>query len=148
LSIDNRDAAVFGIQARAAERMSHGMGADRRPVSQLHSADDLPDLMRRAMRALVRAEELTKDLARASDAERDALRAGWLVLVRRYAVHLRDAGESEARVADRLREELNDSLIPFNLRHSRAMLFEQAERCVAEVFASGPTQSVSGAAPP
>lgn len=58
--------------------MSHAMCGDRRPVSQLHSADDVPELMRRAMRSLVRAEELTKDLGRVTDAERDALRSGFL----------------------------------------------------------------------
>jgi hypothetical protein len=110
------------------------MYGDRRPVSQLHSVDDLPELMRRALRALVRAEELAKDSARVSDVECDALRSGFLILVRRYAVHLRDAGEPEARATDRLREELDDSLMPCNIRHHCAAHFEAAERSVADVY--------------
>jgi len=116
--------------------MSHGMCGDRRPVSPLHAADDLPELMRRALRSLVRAEELARDLEGESSAGRDALRSGFLVLVRRYAVHLRDAGERKGRVTDRLREELDDSLMPCNVRHHGAMHFEAAERCVAEVYSS------------
>ena len=116
------------------------MCGDRRPVSQLHSADDVPELMRRAMRSLVRAEELAKDLGRVSDTERDALRSGFLALVRRYVVHLRDEGEQQGRVANRLREELDDSLMPFNVRHHCSTLFEDAERCVHEVFAPVPAR--------
>ena len=116
--------------------MSHGMCGDRRPVSQLHSADDVPELMRRAMRALVRAEELAKDLGRISDTERDALRSGFLALVRRYVVHLREEGAPPGCVANRLREELDDSVMPCSVRHHCATLLEDAERCVPEVFAS------------
>jgi len=115
------------------------MCGDRRPVSQLHSADDVPELMRRAMRSLVRAEELAKDAARVSDAERDALRSGFLDLVRRYVVHLRDEGEAEARVGDRLREALDDSLMPCSVRHHCATILMDAERCVAEFFAAPPS---------
>jgi hypothetical protein len=115
------------------------MCGDRRPVSQLHAADDLPELMRRALRSLVRAEELGKDLDRVSSVERDALRSGFLVLVRRYVVHLREEGAPEARVTDRLREELDDSLMPCNVRHHCAAHFEAAEHCVAHVYASGLT---------
>jgi hypothetical protein len=114
------------------------MCGDRRPVSQLHSADDVPELMRRAMRSLVRAEELAKELGRVSDTERDTLHVGFLALVRRYVVHLRDDGNEPACVANRLREELDDSLMPFNVRHHYATLFEDAERCVHEVFAAAP----------
>jgi hypothetical protein len=122
------------------------MCGDRRPVSQLHSADDVPELMRRAMRSLVRAEELAKDLGRVSDTERDALRSGFLALVRRYVVHLRDEGEQQGCVANRLREELDDSLMPFNVRHHCATLLEDAERCVHEVFAPVPTRQQDVAA--
>ena len=121
--------------------MSHGMCGDRRPVSQLHSADDVPELMRRAMRSLVRAEELAKDLVRVSDAEREALRAGFLALVRRYVVQLRDDGEPQSRVAARVREELDDSLMPFSVRHHCSALIDEAERSVAEVFAATLTHS-------
>jgi hypothetical protein len=110
------------------------MCGDRRPVSQLHAADDLPELMRRALRSLVRAEELARDLEGESSAGRDALRSGFLVLVRRYVVHLRDEGAPEARASDHLREALDDSLMPCNVRHHSAMHFEAAERCVAEVY--------------
>jgi len=117
------------------------MCGDRRPVSQLHSADDVPELMRRAMRSLVRAEELAKDLVRVSDAEREALRAGFLALVRRYVVQLRDDGEPQSRVATRVREELDDSLMPFSARHHCSALIDEAERSVAEVFAATLTHS-------
>ena len=118
--------------------MSDGMCGDRRPVSQLHSADDVPELMRRAMRSLVRAEELAKDLGRVSDTERDALRSGFLALVRRYVVHLREEGAQQTCVTSRLRQELDDSLMPFSVRHHCAMLLEDAERCVPDVFAPAP----------
>jgi len=117
------------------------MCGDRRPVSQLHSADDVPELMRRAMRSLVRAEELAKDLVRVSDAEREALRAGFLALVRRYVVQLHDDGEPQSRVAARVREELDDSLMPFSVRHHCSALIDEAERSVAEVFAATLTHS-------
>ena len=120
--------------------MSHGMRGDRRPVSQLYSADDVPELMRRAMRALVRAEELAKELGRVSDTERDALHVGFLALVRRYVVHLRDDGHEPACVANRLREELDDSLMPFNVREHCATLLEDIERCVRDVFAAAPAR--------
>ncbi len=116
--------------------MSDRMCGDRRPVSPLHSVDDLPELMRRALRALVRAEELAKDSARVPDVECGALRSGFLILVRRYAVHLRDAAEPEARAIERLREELDDSLMPCNIRHHCAVHFEAAEQCVADVYSS------------
>lgn len=121
--------------------MSHATCGDRRPVSQLHSADDVPELMRRAMRSFVRAEELAKDLARVSDAERDALRTGFLALVRRYAVQLRDDGERQPRASARLREELDDSLMPFSVRHHCDALMKEADSYVAEVFTSTLTQS-------
>src|SRR3954447_16969075 len=114
------------------------MRVDRRPVSQLHSADNLPELMRRAMRSLVRAEELATDPARVSDAEREALRAGLLDLVRRYVVQLRDAGEPDTCIIDRLRDELNDPLVPCDLRCRRAALIGEAEQRIAEVFALAP----------
>lgn len=114
--------------------MSDATCGDRRPVSQLHSADDVPELMRRAMRSLVRAEELAKDLARVSDAERDALRSGFLALVRRYVVVLRDEGEPEASIMARLHEELDDSLMPCNVIHHCAKAVRDAERCVGEVL--------------
>ena len=116
--------------------MSHGMCGDRRPVSQLHSADDVPELMRRAMRSLVRAEELAKDLGRVTDAERDALRSGFLALVRRYVIHLHDEGEPESRVVGRLREALDDSLMPCSVHHHCATFLEDAEACIPEVFAA------------
>ena len=121
--------------------MSHATCGDRRPVSQLHSADDVPELMRRAMRSLVRAEELAKDLVPVSDAERDALRAGFLGLVRRYAVQLRDEGETQPRAAARIREELDDSLMPFSVRHHCEMLLKEADGCVAEILTSTSTHS-------
>jgi hypothetical protein len=99
-------------------------------------ADDLPELMRRALRSLVRAEELAQDLERVSSAERDALRSGFLVLVRRYIAHLRDGGNLEAHARDRLREALDDSLMPCNVRHHCAVHFEAAERCVADGYSS------------
>jgi hypothetical protein len=117
------------------------MCGDRRPVSQLHSADDVPELMRRAMRSLVRAEELAKDLVRISDAERQALRAGFLALVRRYVVQLRDEGEDPSRVATRLREALDDSLMPFSVRHHCSALIDEAERTIGEVFSPTMTHS-------
>jgi hypothetical protein len=116
--------------------MSDATCGDRRPVSQLHSADDVPELMRRAMRSFARAEELAKDLARVSDAERDALRSGFLGLARRYVVQLRDEGETPCRVAVRLREELDDALMPFSVRHHCGTLVDEAEQCIAEVFSS------------
>jgi hypothetical protein len=91
--------------------------------------------MRRAMRSFVRAEELSKDVSRVSDGERDALRSGFLLLVRRYVVHLREEGETESAAVDRLREELDDSLMPCSVRHHCTTLVEQAERSVTEVFA-------------
>jgi hypothetical protein len=121
--------------------MSHTVRGDRRPVSQLHSADDVPELMRRAMRSLVRAEELAKDLAHVSDVDRDALHAGFLGLVRRYVVQLRDEGETQARVANRLREDLDDSLMPFSVGHHCAALIDEAEQCVADVFAPTVTRA-------
>jgi hypothetical protein len=121
--------------------MSHATCGDRRPVSQLHSADDVPELMRRAMRSLVRAEELAKDLVHVSDAERDALRAGFLALVRRYAVQLHDDGETQPRAFARLREELDDSLMPFSVRHHCETLMKEAEGCVADYFTSVGTNS-------
>ena len=99
--------------------------------------------MRRAMRSLVRAEELARDLARVSDIERESLRAGFLALVRRYVLQLREEGEQPARVAARLRDELDDSLMPFSVRHHCSALIEEAEKSVGEVFAS--TLSPSGA---
>ena len=117
--------------------MSHGMCGGRRPVSQLHSDDDVPELMRRAMRSLVRAEEL-KDLAPVSDAEHDALRAGFLNLVRRYVVQLREEGKTEACVANHLREALDDSLMPCSVRHHGSVMLEEAERCVLQEFAAPP----------
>ena len=116
--------------------MSHATCGDRRPVSQLHTADDVPELMRRALRSFVRAEELTKDLAWAVEVERDALRAGFLGLVRRYVVQLHDEGETRARAAARLREELDDSLMPFSVRHHCMLLIAEAERTVGDVFAT------------
>jgi hypothetical protein len=116
--------------------MSHGMCGDRRPVSQLHAADDLPELMRRALRSLVRAEELAKDLDRVSTAECDALRSGFLILVRRYVVHLRDEGAAETCATNRVSEALDDSLMPCNVRHHCAVHLEAAERCVADVYSS------------
>ena len=121
--------------------MSQGMCGDRRPVSQLHSADDVPELMRRAMRSLVRAEELAKDLVRVSDAEHQALRAGFFGLVRRYVVQLRDEGEGPSRVAARLREALDDSLMPFSVRHHCSALIDEAERTIGEVFTATMTHS-------
>lgn len=115
--------------------MSHGMLGDRRPVSQLHSADDLPELMRRAMRSLARAEELAKDSARVEDVECDALRSGFLGLVRRYAVHLHEEGATEASAVARLHEALDDSLMPFSVRHHCKMMIDQAARSVTAVFA-------------
>jgi len=115
--------------------MSNGMCGDRRPVSQLHSADEVPELMRRAMRSFVRAEELAKDLGRVTDAERDALRSGFLALVRRFVIHLHDEGEPEARVVGRLHEELDESLMPCSVHHHCAILLEDAEACVPEIFA-------------
>jgi len=116
----------------ATHAMSHGMLGDRRPVSQLHSADDLPELMRRAMRSLARAEELAKDSARVEDVECDALRSGFLGLVRRYVVHLHDKGETKASAVAHLHEELDDSLMPFSVRHHCEMLIAQAERSVTD----------------
>jgi hypothetical protein len=121
--------------------MSHTMRGDRRPVSQLHSADDVPELMRRAMRSLVRAEALAKDLANISDVDRGALHAGFLGLVRRYVVQLREEGETPARVADRLREDLDDSLVPLSVAHHCAALIDEAEQCIADVFAPTVTRS-------
>ena len=72
------------------------------------------------------------------DAERDALHAGFLALVRRYVMHLREEGESEACVAHRLRGALDDSLMPFAVRHHGSVMLEEAERCVVQVFASAP----------
>ena len=119
----------------ATHAMSHGMLGDRRPVSQLHSADDLPELMRRALRSLARAEELATDSVRVEDVDRDALRSGFLGLVRRYVVQLREEGETEANAVAHLHEELDDSLMPFSVRHHCEMLIAQAERSVAEVLA-------------
>ena len=116
------------------------MLGDRRPVSQLHSADDLPELMRRAMRSLVRAEELARDSAAVSNAECEALRSGFLWLVRRYVTQLREEGETEARAIDQLRAELDDTLMPFSVRHHCDALVEQAERSVSEVFARHPAE--------
>ena len=93
------------------------------------------------MRSFVRAEELAEDLARVSDAERDALRTGFLALVRRYAVQLRDDGETQPRASTRLREELDDSLMPFSVRHHCETLMKEADGYVAEVFTSTLTQS-------
>ena len=120
------------------------MCGDRRPVSQLHSADDVPELMRRAMRSLVRAEELARDLARVSDVERESLHAGFLALVRRYALQLREEGEQPARAAARLRDELDDSLMPFSVRHHCSTLIDEAEKSVREVFTSTLTHSGGG----
>lgn len=114
--------------------MSHATCGDRRPVSQLHSADDVPELMRRALRSFVRAEELAKDLARVSDSERDALRSGFLDLVKRFAVQLREEGEIQARATVRMREELDDALMPFSVRHHCTTLLSEADARVAEVF--------------
>ena len=120
------------------------MCGDRRPVSQLHSADDVPELMRRAMRSLVRAEELARDLARVSDVERESLHAGFLALVRRYVLQLREEGEQPTRAAARLRDELDDSLMPFSVRHHCSALIDEAETSVREVFTSTLTHSGEG----
>lgn len=91
--------------------------------------------MRRALRSFVRAEELAKDLARVSDSERDALRSGFLDLVKRFAVQLREEGEIQARATVRMREELDDALMPFSVRHHCTTLLSEADARVAEVFA-------------
>ena len=92
------------------------------------------------MRSLVRAEEL-RTLAPMSDAEHDALRAGFLGLVRRYVMDLLEEGATEACVANRLREALDDSLMPFSVRHHGSVLLEEIERCTRQVFAAASATS-------
>lgn len=70
-----------------------------------------------------------------SDDEHAALRSGFLVLVRRFAVRLREEGATEACAVNRLRAELDDSLMPFSVRHHCDTLVEEAEQTVAGVFA-------------